>query len=42
MIYDILYRKSYDGMLLGYLGYLGQLEAIEVLKEVHNGACGTH
>jgi len=38
-IVKILYRRSYDGILLHYLS---NFEVQEVLKEAHDGICGAH
>lgn len=39
LIGDDLYRKSPDGLLLRCLGFV---DYMEVMKQVHEGVCGTH
>ncbi|KAG9453420.1 hypothetical protein H6P81_006324 [Aristolochia fimbriata] len=36
---DVLYRRSYEGLLLRYLS---KEEGLQVLKETHGGICGEH
>ncbi|KAG9446928.1 hypothetical protein H6P81_013056 [Aristolochia fimbriata] len=38
-IHDILYRRSYEGLLLRCLS---KEEGLQVLKETHSGICGAH
>ncbi|KAG9439286.1 hypothetical protein H6P81_019451 [Aristolochia fimbriata] len=38
-IHDILYRRSYEGLLLRCLS---KAEGLQVLKETHSGICGAH
>ncbi|KAG9447626.1 hypothetical protein H6P81_013754 [Aristolochia fimbriata] len=39
-INDVLYRRSYEGLLL--LRRLSKEEGLQVLKETHGGICGAH